>query len=369
MSGPEPEPDTHVAALDVATYRVPLSRPWGPDRKALHLVVVTVTDSTGAQGVGFSWTPTVGPRAIHALLDDDIRANVVGGPVAPEVVWDRLWRQLHEGGSGGITTMAMAGVDIALWDLRGRVLGRSLVDLVGRRHQKVAVYGSGINFHYTLAELEEQAHRWVESGVGAVKVKVGHPDVATDLARVAAVRHIVGERRQLMVDANQRWDLPTARRAARALERFRLEWLEEPLLADDLRAHVDLRRSTSIPLALGENLYTAYQFREALRLGACDIVQPNVVRVGGITPFLRIAEQCRVAGAAVVPHLLADLSGQLALCLPGPTQVEDVEGASFEALGVLAEPSGVRIADGQLTASTAPGHGLRFALDHLERLA
>jgi len=333
-----------------------------------HLVVVELQDSEGATGTGFSWTPQIGARAIHALLSDECAA-VVGGPVEPEVVWDRLWQHLHEGGGGGITTMALAGIDIALWDLRGKVLGRSLVDLLGRRREVVPVYGSGVNRHSSQDELEEQAQRWVAAGYGAVKIKIGRPELDDDLERVAAVRQIIGDHRLLMVDANQRWDLPTARRAARALERYQPYWLEEPLLADDLRAYSDLRRTTAIPIALGENLYTAYQFREALQLGACDIVQPNVVRVGGITPFLRIAESCRTAGAAVAPHLLPDLSGQLALCLPEPTVVEEVEDASFAALGVLAEPSGVTIADGELRAVTGPGHGLVFAPDRLERLA
>lgn len=355
----------------MATYRVALPRPWGPDVSQIHLVVVKLEDSDGVTGTGFSWTPRVGALAIHALVAKDIAAAVLGGPVDPGAVWDRLWRHLHEGGSGGITTMAMAAVDIALWDRQGRTLGRSLVDLIGRHHQQVPIYGSGINLHYPLAELEEQAERWVAQGALAVKMKVGRPDLDEDLERVAAVRNIVGPRCKLMVDANQRWDLPTARLAARALERHGVDWLEEPLLADDLRAHADLRRSTGIPIALGENLYTAYQFREALRLGACDIVQPNVVRVGGITPFLRIAEQSRSAGAVVLPHLLVDLSGQLALCLPGPSMpmVEHVEDASFAALGVLATPSGVEIDGGLLRASTGPGHGLAFALDHTERLA
>lgn len=378
-----PDEARRIAELEVATYRVSLPRPWGPDVAHVHLLVVEVTDSEGSRGTGFSWTPQIGARAIHALLADECAAAIVGGPVAPEVVWDQLWLQLHEGGGGGITTMAMAAVDIALWDLRGKTLGRSLVDLLGRRRDTVPVYGSGVNLHYSRSELKDQVRRWMAAGVDTVKIKVGRADLDEDLQRVHEVRRILGPRRHLMLDANQRWDLPTAKRAVRELERlgqaarqaggrFQPYWLEEPLLADDLRAHAELRRTTSIPIALGENLYTAHQFREAALLGACDVVQPNVVRVGGITPFLRIAEQARTAGLAVAPHLLADLSGQLALCLPAATMVEDVEDASFAALGVLARPSGVTIAEGSLRAVTGPGHGLVFApdgVDGMERLA
>lgn len=350
-----------VADVRTSVWRVPLPRPWGPDVPALHVIVTEITDDAGTTGCGFAWTPQIGATAIEALVRDDCAPAILGGPAEPGVVWDRLWSHLHEGGGGGITTMALAAVDLALWDLRGRRLGLSLVDLLGRRRHSVAAYGSGVNVHYSLEELEDQVRRWVAAGFGAVKIKVGRAELDDDLERVAAVRQIIGPRR-LMVDANQRWELPAARRAARALERFDPQWLEEPLLSDDLRAHAELRRSTSIPIAIGENLYTAYQFREAVAVGACDIAQPNVVRVGGITPFLRIAELCRVSAVGIAPHLLPELSGQLALCLPQDTIVEVVEDASFASLGLLANPEAVRIEAGELTADTGPGHGLALTM-------
>jgi L-alanine-DL-glutamate epimerase-like enolase superfamily enzyme len=226
-----------------------------------------------------------------------------------------------------------------------------------------------VNFHYPLEELREQARRWVAAGCRGVKIKVGRPDVAEDVERVAAVREVIGPHRQLMVDANQRWDLPTAMRAVRALARFDLHWVEEPLVADDLPALSRLHDAgLGVPIAVGENVYTAFQYRQLLASGAADVVQPNAVRVGGITPFLRIAHLARAASVPVAPHLLPDLSGQLALCLPDTTMVEDVEDASFAALGALAAPSGVTIADGVLRADTGPGHGLVFATGELEEL-
>lgn len=285
-----------------------------------------------------------------------------GGPSDPAVVWDRLWRHLHEAGGGGVTTIAMAGIDLALWDLRCRRLGAGLVDVLGRRRESVEVYGSGVNLHYPLEELVAQAARWVEAGHDAVKMKVGRPDLAEDVERVAAVREVIGPGRRLMIDANQRWDLPTARRAVAALSRFDLYWVEEPLLADATWAYAQLRVAVDVPIALGENAHTIHRFRDLLDAGACDVVQPNVVRVGGVTPFLRIASLARTYGVAVAPHLLPELSGQLALCLPEPTLVEDVEDASFAALGCLAEPSGVTMADGRLTVDgSRPGLGLTFA--------
>jgi L-alanine-DL-glutamate epimerase-like enolase superfamily enzyme len=352
-------PADRVAELRTRALRVPLPRPWGPDVPAVHLVVTEVVAADGATGTGFSWTPTIGAGAVRALLDQDCRAAVVGGPTAPAVVWDRLWWHLHEAGGGGLTTIAMAGVDIALWDLLARRRGLPLVDLIGRRHDAVEVYGSGVNRHHPLDELVAQAERWVAAGHTAVKIKVGLPDLEEDVERVAAVRRVIGPRRRLMVDANQLWDLPTAVRAIHRLSAFDLHWVEEPLLADDVPAHAALRARVDVPLAAGESAYTAHQFR-ALAAAGVDVLQPNAVRVGGITPFLRIAEQARTGGAAVAPHLLPDLSGQLALCLPGRSVVEDVEDASFAALGVLARESGVRIEGARLTARTGPGHGLDF---------
>lgn len=355
-----------IERLHSRAYRLPLPRPWGPDVPCVHLVVTEVVTSDGVVGTGFSWTPTIGVRAITSLLENEIRGVVLGAEAVPEVVWDRLWWHLHEAGGGGLTTMAMAALDIALWDARGKALDRSLVDLLGRRRHSVPVYGSGVNLHYPLDELVDQARRWVAAGCSAVKIKVGRDDLDEDVERVAAVRAVIGDRRRLMVDANQRWDLPTAVRAVRRLAAYDPAWVEEPLLSDDVPAYARLRASVDIPVACGENAYTVHQFRDLLVAGACDVTQPNIVRVGGITPFRRIADLAATFGVPVMPHLLPDLSGQLAMCLPRPAMVEDVDDASFAALGALARPSGVTIDGGVLRADTRPGHGLAFHLDHLE---
>ena len=150
---------------------------------------------------------------------------------------------------------------------------------------------------------------------------------------------------------------------------FGLYWVEEPLVADDLAALGRLHDAgLGVPIAVGENVYTTYQYRALLASGAADVVQPNVVRVGGITPFLRIARLAATASVPVAPHLLPDVSGQLAMCLPLATMVEDVEDASFAALGALAAPSGVSIDAGVLRADTGPGHGLVFATDTMDEL-
>jgi L-alanine-DL-glutamate epimerase-like enolase superfamily enzyme len=217
-----------------------------------------------------------------------------------------------------------------------------------------------VNLHYTLEELVAQTERWVAAGHQAVKIKVGKPDLAEDAERVAAVRSVLGPDRRLMIDANQRWDLPAALRALDVLGQYGLDWLEEPLRADDLSAYRRLRKQSPVPIALGENVHTIYRFRDFIEAEAVDIIQPNIIRVGGITPFRRIVELARANSIRVAPHLLPELSGQLALTLAEAVSVEDVEDASFEQLGILAGQSPVRIRDSRLYGTGLPGLGFSF---------
>ena len=358
-----------IRSISTRGIRVPLLRPWGPDVRELSLVEVVVEDSDGAIGHGFSWTPTIGAAAVQAHLDHDITAFAVGREADPHALWEPLWRHLHEGGGGGITTIAMAGLDLALWDLAAARAGATITDHLGRRHETAHVYGSGVNLHYPLDELIAQAERWVEAGFDAVKVKVGGPVLDDDVRRIRAVREVIGPDRRLMIDANQRWSLEQAERAIGELAAFGLTWIEEPLRADDLAGHVALRERIDVPIALGENLYTRYRFAEFIDAGAVDLVQPNVVRVGGITPFLEIAALADDRGIELAPHLLLELSAQLALALPGEHLVESVEDASFEALGALAAPSPIAVSGATAYTTGRPGLGLRFTNDPADAAA
>jgi L-alanine-DL-glutamate epimerase-like enolase superfamily enzyme len=351
-----------ISAFDARLLRVPLTRPWASDVMSVGVIATHVVRSDGVEGWGFSWTPQIGAEAAHALLAHDIAPFAIGRDADPEALWDPLWRHLHEAGAGGLTTIALAGLDLALWDAAARAQDMSVADLLGRERTSVRAYGSGVNLHYSLDELLAQAARWVRAGFDAVKIKVGKPDLAEDIDRVAAVRELLGPDRSLMIDANQRWDLDRATRSVTALSAFAPAWIEEPLRADDLAGHAELARRIDVPVAVGENLHTAYRFAEYIEADAAQIVQPNLVRVGGITPFRRIAGLAAAHGVPLHPHLLAELSGQIALTLAGgDPMVEDVEDAGFGALGALSGPSPVAIVDGRLTDLPHLGLGLRFS--------
>jgi L-alanine-DL-glutamate epimerase-like enolase superfamily enzyme len=357
-------PGPVLVSLTTRLLTAPMSRPWVPEAPQLHLIVVDVEDSDGGTGTGFSWTPTIGAGAVRSLLDDDIRSFALGRPADARTLWPLLWTHLHEAGGAGITTIALAGLDTALWDLAGKRAGLSLSRLIGRRRDTVRAYGSGVNLHYPIEELVAQAERWVATGYTAVKIKVGKPDAAEDADRVAAVREVIGADRLLMLDANQRWDLSAARARITDLARFDPHWIEEPLRSDDTAGYRDLRGTVDVPIAMGENVHTIHRFRDLIDAGAADILQPNVVRVGGVTPFLAIADLIEAGGARLAPHLLMELSGPLALTLCTDTAVEDVEEADFTTLGLLASPGPLEQTGNVLSVRDTPGLGLDFVHSH-----
>ncbi len=357
-----------ITSMSSRACRLRMPVPWGPGRDHQYLIVTDLVASDGATGTGFTWTVDAGARAILAVLDDDCRPVTVGAPAAPGPVWDRLRWHLREAGSG-IATLAIAAVDIGLWDLQARSCGLSLADLIGRRRDQAGVYASGVNRHLPLDELTEQVSRWIAAGHSRVKIKVGLPDLDQDVERVAAVRSVIGPRRYLMVDANQLWDIPTARRAAAAMARYDIFWLEEPLPAHDTPGYARLRSAIDIPIAAGESLFSEAEFLHLLVSQGCDVIQPNVCRVGGITPFLRIVSLARAFSIPVMPHLLPDISGQLALCLPLPPLVEDIDQGSFAGLGALERPGGIAVHGDSLRALPGLGHGLDFTLASAEAIS
>lgn len=357
-----------IQRIESATYRCPLKNPWGDQTHRVTHIEVVVTDVTadnGLVGTGFSYSVGVGGKAIQALLDWYIAPKLIGGEVAPRVQWHQMWTEAHDAGGGGISTMALAAIDIALWDLVAKEQKRSLVQVLGLCRPSIPAYGSGVNLNLTLPELETQVHRWLDAGYPAVKVKVGKPDLAEDVERLTAVRKLVGPNRRMMVDANQGWDITSAVQAIKAFAPINLYWIEEPLLSDDIQGHARLRRLVDAPIAIGENVYTKFQFNEYLAQGACDFVQADVVRVGGITPYLEIASMAQAWNVPMAPHFMLEITGQLLCCLPNARILEDVEGGSLRELGILAQDVGVK--DGRFIPPSAPGHGISFDRDVLAR--
>jgi L-alanine-DL-glutamate epimerase-like enolase superfamily enzyme len=286
--------------------------------------IVRITCDDGAEGIGYTYTIGTGGSSVVALLADHLAPKLVGRDAdCIEAIWKDLFFHTHATAVGAITSLALAAIDTALWDLRCKRIGLPLWKSAGGAQPKVPVYTTeGGWLHLPTDELVAQTVEAKAQGFRGAKLKVGKPHVSEDVARLAAVREAVGDTFEIMVDANQCFSVSEAIRRARAFEPFGLAWLEEPLPAEDLGGHVELAAHTAIPIAIGESLYHPAHFREYLERGACSIVQADVARVGGITPWLKVAHLAETFNVAVCPHFLMELHVSLTAAVPNALWVE-----------------------------------------------
>ncbi|QGH71015.1 mandelate racemase/muconate lactonizing enzyme family protein [Pseudactinotalea sp. HY158] len=332
--------------------------PWGDQIHHvtdIEILLVDITTDSGLVGTGFSHTSGVGGRTMRAMLDE-LTPTLIGKDVNPRKVWHEAWQYLRDNGPGGVTTLTLAAVDLALWDLLGKHHDLSLPALLGQVHDRIPLYGSGINLNLSVDELVEQVQEWKAAGFFAGKVKVGKPDIEEDYFRLRKIREAVGSY-PLMIDANQGW---TYARAQQALNRFAdldLYWVEEPFRVDDVVSHSRLKRHTATPIGLGENLYTLQQFNEYLTADACDFIQADLGRVGGITPYMDIAALGRAFNAPMIPHFVMELSATVLCAVPNALGAEMTDGGTLTELGVI-EPH-VHV-DGYFVPRSTPGLGLEF---------
>lgn len=327
-------------------------------------IFVEIETTDGFTGLGYSYTIGTGGRAVLALLREDLLHRLVGEDARHiEGLWQKLFWATHGTVVGAITSLALAAVDTALWDIRCKAAEQPLWLLAGGARARVPLYDTeGGWLQLSTDELVAGARASVAKGWPGVKIKVGKPDAAEDAERLAAVRAAIGPRVHLMVDANQSMTFAEAKRRARLFEPFDLFWFEEPLPAEDITGHALLAASTSLPIAVGESLYSASHFREYLAAGACGIVQVDVARIGGITPWLKVAHLAEAFNVKVAPHFLMELHVSLAAAVPNALYVEHIP-----QLGrITTRP--MEIAGGHAVAPSDPGLGIAWDRDALARL-
>lgn len=278
----------------------------------------------GSEGTGYSYTIGTGGSSIIALIRDHLAPRLIGRePDYVEEIWNDLFYSTHATAVGAITSLALCAIDTALWDLRCRRAGLPLHVMAGGAQRRIPVYDTeGGWLHISTSQLVENALEAKSRGFGGVKLKVGKPHVSDDVKRLEAVRKAIGDDIELMVDANQGFTVAEAIRRARQFEQFDLAWFEEPLPAEDLGGHVMLRESTSLPIAVGESIYSISHFREYLQRGACTIIQTDVARIGGITPWLKCAHIAESFNVPVCPHFLMELHVGLCAAVPNAPWVE-----------------------------------------------
>ena len=359
---PEAPAGDRISRVRLSSVLLPLATPIS-DAKVLTgvqapmtevaLLFAEVSTTDGHEGIGFGYAKRAGGPGQYAHAREV--APVLLGEDPNDIA--RLWNKLVWAGASvgrsGLATQAIAALDIALWDMKARRAGLPLAKLLGAHQNSVRCYNTSGGFlHTPVEELLENATASLERGLGGIKIKVGQPDSAADLKRLEAVRAHVGDQVPLMVDANQQWDRPTARRLGRALEEFGLTWIEEPLDAYDAEGHAELAAALDTPVATGEMLASVAEHVALIDARACDVIQPDAPRIGGVTQFLKLAALADQRRLQLAPHFAMEIHLHLAAAYPHEPWVEH-----FEWLEPLFDER-LEIRDGRMHLSDRPGLGI-----------
>src|SRR3954468_16166178 len=354
-----------IDAVTVSQVFLPLPEPIS-DAKVLTgrqrpltqvaFVFAEIASRDGYSGIGFSYSKRAGGPGMFAHAKE-IASDLLGeDPSDIQRLQTKLLWMGASMGRSGMTSQALASFDIALWDLKARRAKLPLAKLLGAHRDSVRLYNTSGGFlHTPLDQVLKNVEGLLKTGIGGIKIKVGQPDFREDLKRVTAVRKLLGDGFPLMVDANQQWERTTAMRYCRALEECDLTWIEEPLDAYDAEGHAELARALDTPIATGEMLSSVQELERHIAARSCDILQPDAPRVGGVTPFLRLATLADQAGLDIAPHFVMEIHGHRAECSPREPWVDH-----FDWLEPLFDER-LEIRGGRMFVPQRPGLGLTIS--------
>ena len=358
------QPDA-IRTVQLSTVTLPLATAisdakvfTGRQRPMTEVVFLFAEIATeqGFEGLGFSYSKRAGGPAQYAHAKEVAQTAVGEDPNDIAKLYTKLLWAGASVGRSGVATQALAAIDIALYDLKAKRAGLPLAKLLGAHRDSVRTYNTSGGFlNASIEEVTDRASRSIAEGIGGIKIKVGLPDGARDLARVAAVREHIGPDVPLMVDANQQWDRSTALRMGRRLEQFDLTWIEEPLDAYDAEGHAALAAALDTPIATGEMLASVAEHERLIATRACDIIQPDAPRVGGITQFLRLLTLADQAGLDLAPHFAMEIHLHLAATYPREPWVEH-----FDWLDPLFDER-LETRDGRMLVPDRPGLGVTLS--------
>lgn len=358
-----------ISKVDIGHYRIPLSVTLSDSTHgqitAFELIMVRLGDADGAEGVGYTYTVGRNGGAVADILRREV-AELIAGREAEdtEAVWHRIWWGLHYGGRGGAAVLALSAVDIALWDMKARRAASPLWRLLGGFDHRVPCYAGGIDLDLSVEALLAQTDDNLGKGFRAIKMKVGRPDLGSDVARVRAMRNHLGEGFPLMADANMKWTVEEAVRAARALQPYDLTWLEEPIIPDDVAGHARILSAGGVPIAAGENLRSLWEFKNYIAAGAVSYPEPDVTNCGGVTAFMKIARLAEAFNLPVTSHGAHDITVHLLAACPNRSYLE---AHGFGLDRYIEHP--LVLENGMALAPARPGHGVNFDWNGLSALA
>jgi mandelate racemase len=344
-----------IRGITARAVDVPISRPvknaFGVIRSAPLVLIDVMTD----QGItGRSYIFGYAPLTLKPLVQliGDLGAGLAGKPVAPFHLMAQMDAKFRLLGWQGLVGMAVSGLDMAFWDALGQAAGQPLATLLGGSPRPIRAYDS-YGAVDPVAD-EKDLRRSLDQGFRGIKIKGGDGDVAKDERVVKAVRALIGPDVALMLDYNQSLDPAEASRRIERLAAYDLHWIEEPVAAENLQGHAKVRATSPISIQSGENWWFPRGFAEAIAAGASDFIMPDLMKVGGVTGWLRVAGQAEAASIPMSSHLFAEASSHMLAVTPTAHWLEVLDLAH----AILTEP--IEIVDGTVTAR---GHGLGLAWD------
>ena len=356
-----------IAQVEVSIVRVPPDTPYqasGRTVDAYWHLLARIRTSDGIMGFGYIVALNAALVQSVAAASRELGQRLIGANVMePEAAWDRLYRHGSWSGPGGVLHFALAPLDIALWDAAGKSLQQPLYRLLGGYRDRLPVYGSdGFWYSLTLDELATNARRYADRGFTAVKLRIGNEkEPAREVARVEAVRAACGPAMRVLVDATETWDLPTALNTGYALQEAGIHWLEDPIHHDNVSGYANLCRQLRVRIATGEHIYTAAGFLRLFESRGTTIALVDLGRIGGITPWRRVAALAHAFDIPVCGHVLPELHVHLASAIPNGYLVEYVPRSEPILQGMPA------VENGCLVAPKSAGLGLALDEDAVRR--
>ncbi len=360
-----------ITSVDSFILDVPVGREMADSMQSvtqLEFVGVNVETDAGVTGSGYTVTVGAGGEVLKAAIDTLYVEALIGrDPAHVREIWSDLYfGKAHWIGRAGATTMAQSAIDIALWDILAKAAGEPLWRYLGGACvENIPIYNTHAGWlNFSIDELCDEARLLLDQGYRSIKMKVGLSDIGEDIRRVAAVRKAVGDDITLMVDANQKWDLLKAKDAVKRLASFNLGWIEEPMHPDDISGHVALCETAAAPIALGEHVYSTHAFHEYLSRDGADIIQVDVCRIGGVTPWLEVAAMANAYGVRVCPHAgdLMQVHQHLVKTIPNRWLLEVIP---IWEEGPFAEQ--IKLEDGFCIMPEAPGASTAFSPSAVEK--